>query len=276
MAHTKVTNGEMNMIDRIVLKNRAIKAKSIKQSLKLKPSVRTVQKYLNILGWRKIRTKFCQMVSVKNRIERYIYASLCLSSHETFNESIFIDESTVQLNKNANRIWYKFIYGETRLGLIGKNKHEPSVHIIGGISRSGPTKLVIFEGKLNARGFQRVSRIFLLPFIAQNYPLHHRLHMDNAPTHSANTTKNFLIQNGVNHFKTPAQSPDLMPIELVWNDLKRYLADELRPNNKHELINGILKFWSTKVTIDYCVSKIDHVQRVLSQIILLEGKATGM
>ena len=76
MAHSKVTNGEMNMIDRIVLKNRAIKAKSIKQSLNLRPSVRTVQKYLNILGWRKIRTKFCQMVSIKNRIERYIYASL--------------------------------------------------------------------------------------------------------------------------------------------------------------------------------------------------------
>ena len=132
--------------------------------------------------------------------------------------------------------------------------------------KTSTTELVIIEGKLNAKGFQ--FRIFLLPFIAKNYPLHHRLRMANAPTHSAHTTKNFLNQNRVNHFKTPAQSPDLMPIELVWNDLKRYWTEEL--------INGILKFWSSKVTIDYCVSKIDHVQRVLSQIILLEGKATGM
>ena len=76
---------------------------------------------------------------------------------DNFNKSIFIDESTVKINRNSRRIWYHFVHGETRLGLIGENKHEPSVHIIGGISRQGPTELIVFEGKLNARGFQRVA-----------------------------------------------------------------------------------------------------------------------
>ena len=177
LANTKVTNVEMKRIDLLVFKNRGIKTKSIKQALTLRPSVRTVQKYLNILGWRKIRSKFCQMVSLKNRIELYIYATLCLKNEEKFNDSIFIDESTVQINKNARKIWYSFISGETRLGLIGKNKHEPAVHIIGGISKAGATELVIFEGKLNARGFQRVASSFLLPFIAEKFPFHHRLHI---------------------------------------------------------------------------------------------------
>ncbi len=276
LANTKVTDAEMKHIDSLVLKNRGIKAKSVKQALNLRPSVRTVQKYLNILGWRKIRSKFCQMVSIKNRIERYIFASLCLKSEEKFNESIFIDESTVQINKNARKVWYRFISGETRLGLIGKNKHEPAVHIIGGISRAGSTELVIFEGKLNARGFQRVANSFLLPFIAQKFPCHHRLHMDNAPSHTARASKLFLENNSVNHFKTPAQSPDLMPIELVWNDLKVFISEVVKPETKQQLIDGILVFWQEKVTVEYCNSKINHLQRVLNHIVVLNGKATGM
>ena len=49
------------------------------------------------------------------------------------------------------------------------------------------------------------------------------------------------------------------PIELVWNDLKYYLAHTFKPRNERQLIAGILKFWREKVTIDYCNKKIDHL-----------------
>ena len=67
------------------------------------------------------------MVSLKNRIERFFFAKVCLDFQDQFEDSIFIDESTVQMNKNANTIWFKVISGETRLGLIGKYKHAASV-----------------------------------------------------------------------------------------------------------------------------------------------------
>ena len=85
----------------------------------------------------------------------------------------------MQINRNSRRILYRFEHDESMLGLIGKNKHEPSVHIILDISRQGPTELICFEGILNARGFQRVFYSFILPFISDNFPFHHRLHMDN-------------------------------------------------------------------------------------------------
>ena len=173
-------------------------------------------------------------------------------------------------------MWYKVIAGETRLGLIGKYKHVASVHVLGGISRKGATQLVIFEGRLDSKKFQRLSRQFLIPFIQLNYPNHHRLHMDNAPAHTSTSTRNFLSHNIINHYKTPAQSPDLMPIELVWHDLKKHLCEVVKPNNKQELIDGIENFWIEKVTIDYCNSKINHLNRVLKQIIVLNGKPTGM
>ena len=66
-------------------------------------------------------------------------------------------------------------------------------------------------------------------------------------------------------------------IELVWNDLKYYLAHTFKPRNERQLIAGILKFWREKVTIDYCNKKIDHiVNKVLDEVIRLKGHPTGL
>ena len=100
--------------------------------------------------------------------------------------------------------------------------------------------------------------------------------MDNAPAHTAIKTRIFIKENSINHYKTPAQSPDLMPIELVWHDLKRYLSVEVKPDNSEELMDGIEKFWKDKVTIENFNSKINHLNRVMNNIIFLNGKPTGM
>jgi hypothetical protein len=38
--------------------------------------------------------RFCQIVSRKNRIERVIYARLCLAANYNFYTTVFIDEHT--------------------------------------------------------------------------------------------------------------------------------------------------------------------------------------
>ena len=100
--------------------------------------------------------------------------------------------------------------------------------------------------------------------------------MDNARCHVSKSSKRFFRRNFINHFKTPAQSPDFIPIELVWHDLKDYLSKVIMPNNEEELINGIYKFWNEIVTVEYCNSKINHLTRVLETAIINMGKATGL
>ena len=98
--------------------------------------------------------------------------------------------------------------------------------------------------------------------------------MDNASFHTNSSL--WLAQNGLNHFKTPAQSPDLNPIELVWNDLKFYIGKYVKPSTMQDFINGIITFWNEKVTIDYCNRSIDHLYKVIDTILLLDGRASGL
>ena len=160
--------------------------------------------------------------------------------------------------------------------LRSKYKHAASIHILGGISRLGKTRLMIFSGKLNAIGFQQLAEEFLVPFINQFYPEHHCIHMDNASFHTCEDTREWWNLNLLNHFKHPAQSPDLNAIELVWNDLKAYIGLVTKPNNMQELIHGIITFWNEIVTLEYCNSKIDHLGKVINRILVLNGKASGL
>ena len=63
--------------------------------------------------------------------------------------------------------------------------------------------------------FQNFLSVSILPFIREKLPYSHRFFMDNDPKHTSHSTKRFMILNNINHFETPPQSPDLMPIEMV-------------------------------------------------------------
>ena len=51
--------------------------------------------------------------------------------------------------------------------------------------------------------------------------------------------------NAINWWHTPAESPDLNPIENFCHELKEYIRREVKPKMKQDLIDGIQTFWST-------------------------------
>ena len=114
----------------------------------------------------------------------------------------------------------------------------------------------------------------LLPFLKSVFPDQHHFMQDNDPKHTSRIAKQFFEDNSINWWKTPAESPDLNPIENLWHELKEYIRCEVKPMTKQQLVDGILAFWKT-VDIDKCNKYISHLRKVIPRVIEFDGKATG-
>jgi hypothetical protein len=82
-----------------------------------------------------------------------------------------------------------------------KNK---KVHVFGGISRKGATKLIIFDGTY---GFTRLIKKSVVPFINEKLPFSHHLYMDNSPIHNSRAARRFLNLHLINPMRGRPQSP---------------------------------------------------------------------
>lgn len=167
-----------------------------------------------------------------------------------------------------------YFAGLTLYLFIFRAKHPVKVHVWGGISWEGRTPIVIFEGVMNAEGYENILRQALLPFLHDVYPRGHRLMQDNDPKHTSNRVAQFLQAQRINWWKTPPESPDCNPIENLWHELKEFLRREVKPSGKQQLIDGITQFWET-VDVVKCRKYIRHLKKVVPRVIEFQGGPTG-
>ena len=87
----------------------------------------------------------------------------------------------------------------------------------GGIMGNRETDLVVVQSNINAQRYVAdVLNVHALPFIRQHSP-GVTLMQDNARPHEASVTTQFLQQNNVNVMPWSAVSPDLNPIDHIWD-----------------------------------------------------------
>ena len=95
----------------------------------------------------------------------------------------------------------------------------------------GPAKLCIFDGIMDSPLYVNILETTLLPFLARKFPTSHRFMADNDPKHTSKLAQQFLNEKQVSWWRTPAESPDLNPIENLWHELKEYIRREVKPKN---------------------------------------------
>ena len=127
---------------------------------------------------------------------------------------------------------------------------------------------------MDAELFVNIIGLTLLPFLRDVFPDHHRFMQDNDLKHTSVLGRTFLERNEVNWWKTPAESPDLNPIENLWHELKEYIRREVKPRTKDGLMNGIHEFWTTVDTAK-CQKYIRHLRKVIPKVIEVKSEATG-
>ena len=73
---------------------------------------------------------------------------------------------------------------------------------------------------------------------------------DNDPKHTSKKAHEYMLEMGISGFKTPAESPDMNPIENVWKQLKDEV-NKVGPTTQDELCEAILKAWEN-ITVADC------------------------
>ena len=235
-------------------------------------SLATIKRARKSLGWLSAGTKYCQLVRAPNRAKRLEFAWKCQEDGETFDNVIFTDECTVAMESNLKlsfRRWWE------QPKLKGKPKHPYKVHVWAGISKRGAPTLAVFGGIMESTFFtEDLLSKCLMPFIRETLPDGHRFQQDNDPKHTSKLTQTFIENNNINWWKTPLESPDMNPIELVWHEMK-HLRKYVKPKTKEELMAGLEKFWVERMTPDKCAKYISHLRKVIPKVIEREGRASG-
>ena len=247
----------------------AVQLHKLLASLGHEVSLTTILNSRRLLGWTFRGSAYCQLIRQPNKVKRLAWATENMECE--FEDVIWTDEASIQMESHRRFCHRK--RGEQPTPKP-RPKHPFKVHVWAGISCRGATNICIFTGTLEADGFCQILNDFLIPFVRDVYPDHHRLMMDNDPKHTSIKAKAFLQAKSINWWKTPAESPDFNPIENLWHEVKEYLRRDIKPTTKDELIGGIQEFWKT-VDVPKCIKYIRHLKKVIPKAIEANGEPTG-
>lgn len=143
------------------------------------------------------------------------------------------------------------------------------------ISSEGTGRLYIVEGTMRQDQYIRVLQAKLLPQVQEWFPNGDFIFMqDSAPCHKAKSVSKFLNENKVKLLDWPGNSPDLNPIENLWEVMKREIAKE-NITTKQRLIERLTQVWhETEIVQENAKKCIDSMPRRIQAVIRAKGGVT--
>jgi hypothetical protein len=112
----------------------------------------------------------------------------------------------------------------------------------GGILLTGKTPLFCFTNIMDGPFYVSILQSQLLPAAQSLYGRDWRLQQDNDPKHTSRVAKQFLSENKVDVVDSPSNSPDLNPIENIWQVIKNKVEKRM-PRDTNELTQFLTEEW---------------------------------
>ncbi|KAI4293326.1 hypothetical protein PAPHI01_2600 [Pancytospora philotis] len=159
---------------------------------------------------------------------------------------VFSDESKFNLLQSDGKVsvWRGPCSQYDRKHVIGTKKFGGgSVIVWACFSYGGVGKLVFIEGIMDAYKYVSILATALPPSLEQMGLFEFIFQQDNDAKHTAKVTKCFFENRSIRVMPWPAMSPDMNPIENLWEYVKHRVA-ELEPKNIANLKSKIMQAWS--------------------------------
>lgn len=226
------------------------------------PSRSAAQKPLLTPKMIKKRLAFCRQYRDWTEAD---WANVMYSDESTFR-CIRSIKSKVRRPSGSNRFDPRY----TSLSV----KHPDSVMIWGCFSGNGGRGGMYPMPKnvtMNAERYEGVLQGHLL-FWMDNFRCTHFL-QDGAPCHASKRIKGFLAEQSFEVIDWPGNSPDLNPIENLWNFMKGKLKGK-DINSVPKLLVEIKKLWTMGIPKDYCMRLSNSMPRRIQAVIKAKGYAT--
>lgn len=254
--------------------------KSLQQHQQVNVSADTVRRVLKRKGMKsavKIKKPLLRLRHVRDRFafaKRHQYWSV-----DDWKRVIWSDETKINRFGSDGRKWcWKTPTGGLQSRHVSKTvKHGGgSIMIWGCMTASGPGFMTKIDGGLDSELYCRILDDELRKTIDW-YKLNRGkliFQHDNDPKHTAKRTKEWIRNNHLQTLEWPAQSPDLNPIENLWNLLKRKLASyERAPTGVLDLWERVQVEWD-KITREDCLHLIESMPDRISAVLKAKGGYT--
>ncbi|KAL0841209.1 hypothetical protein ABMA28_014946 [Loxostege sticticalis] len=243
-----------------ILRNRFLTAVEIRQRLQIARGVnvseRTIRRRMEEVNLRARRPARGPELLRQHRVARLQFARDHANwTHEQWARVLFTDECRIALRApdGRERVWRRT--GERFLPITTTQTvsfHGGSIMVWGGISSDARTELVVVDHRLTAtRYMEEIIQEHVVPYMGYiGYDQILLMH-DNARPHVAHCVNEYLLNVGVKKLQWPARSPDLNPIEHVWDMLKRRIKSSPNPPQTiNELRNAATTAWENISQID--------------------------
>jgi hypothetical protein len=230
-------------IKNYVIENPYATLEQIKTALKLPVHVTTLQRYLKHYGLTRSIAKRQILLSDVNRAKRLAFAKdLVTWTEEKLNSIMWTDETKVQAWPNGEIVFYRAPVSKV-LTTPMKQNGGSGVMFWGCMTYHAWGPLTECEGTIDGTKYLKLLKDIVLPeFNASPVPLIYQ--QDNAPAHKKREVTAFLAAQRFETLNWPPQSPDLSPIEWVWNQIKMKMKALVpRPRTPSQIKEAIHNIW---------------------------------